>query len=129
VSLRGAVGDKAIFSAGKDCFALLLRNKISGSDRLGEEGEAQSRRGALEVTNSPLTEVVFIEFLTLRLIRRAMFEHMIEHTRQLMGGGRDRRRGAFAGSQPAVIAAQGRLGAPQRLRRQAQRLAAFCPDT
>ncbi len=126
LSLRGATGDEAISrrltDQGKECFAWLLRNKPLGSDRLGEEREAQSRRGALEVTNSPLTEVVFIELLTLRLIGSAMFEHMIEHTRQLMGGGGDRLRGAFAGPQPAVITAQGRLRAPQRLRRQAPRL-------
>src|SRR5882672_2150361 len=103
-----------------DCFALLLRNKISGSDRLGEEREAQSCRSTLEVTDRPVTEVLFIGLLTLRLIGSAIFEHMIEHTRQLMCRGRDRVRGPFTRSQPAVITAQGRLRAPQRLRRQAQ---------
>ena len=37
-------------------------------------------------------------------------------------GGGDRLRGAFTGPQPAVITAQGRLGAPQGLGRQAQGL-------
>ncbi len=93
-------------------FAALLRNKTLGSDRLGEEREAQSRRGALEVTDRPLTEVLVIGLLTLWLIRSAMFEHMIENTRQLMRSGRGRLRGAFARPQPAVITAQGRLRAP-----------------
>ena len=63
---------------------LLLRNKISGSDRLGDEGEAQPRAGAREVTNRPLPEVLFIGLLPLGLIGRAMFEHMRENARQLI---------------------------------------------
>ena len=89
---------------------------------MGEEGEAQARGGALEVTNRPLPEVLFIGLLTLGLIGRAMFEDMIENAGQLMRGGGDRLRGAFTGAQPAIITAQGRLGAPQGLRRQAQGL-------
>src|SRR6266852_8120228 len=100
----------------------LLRNKISSSDRLGDEGEAQSSCATLEVTKGSLAEVLVIGLLTLGLIGSAMFEDMIEHTRQLVRGGRNRRRRPFAGSQPAIITAQGRLRAPQRLRRQAQRL-------
>src|SRR5918996_2584429 len=94
--LRAGSGDETISFSGQDCFAALLRNKISGSDRLGEEREAQSRRGALEVTNGPLTEVVFIGLLTLRLIRSARVEDMRENPRQLMRGGGDGVRGAFA---------------------------------
>src|SRR6266849_1328253 len=96
-----------VFPATMRFFAALLRNKISGSDRLGEKREAQSRRGPFEMTNSPLTEVLVIGLLTLRLIGSAMFEHMIEHPRQLMRRGRDRVRRAFARPQPAVITAQG----------------------
>ena len=51
-----------------------------------------------------------------------MFEDMIENPRQLMRGGGDRLRRPFTGPQPAVITAQGRLGAPQGLGRQAQGL-------
>ena len=51
-----------------------------------------------------------------------MFEDMVKNPGQLVRGGRDRLRGAFAGPQPPIITAQGRLGAPQRLRRQAQHL-------
>ena len=89
---------------------------------MGEEREAQARGGALEVTNRPLPEVLFISLLTLRLIGRAMFEDMIEHPGQLMRGGGDRLRRPFTGPQPPIITAQGRLRAPQRLRRQAQPL-------
>ena len=89
---------------------------------MGEEREAQSRGGALEVTNRSLPEVLFIGLLTLGLIGRAMFEHMIENPRQLMRGGRDRLRGPFAGPHAPIITAQGRLGAPQGLGRQAQGL-------
>ena len=72
--------------------------------------------------DSPLPEVLFIELLTLRLIRRTMFKDMIEHTGQLMRGGGDCLRRAFARPQPPIITAQGRLGASQRLRHQAQHL-------
>src|SRR5215813_316250 len=83
-------------------FAALLRNKPLGSGRLGEEGEAQSRRGTLEVTNRPLTEVMFIGLLTLRLIGRAMFEHMIENAGQLMCSGSGREGRPFTRPQPTV---------------------------
>src|SRR5215208_5098219 len=92
---------------------LLLRNKISSSDRLGDEGETQPSGATLEVRNRSLTEVLLIGLLTLGLIRRAMLEDMVENTRQLMRGGRDRLRGAFAGAHAPIIPAQGRLGAPQ----------------
>jgi hypothetical protein len=62
----------------------LLRNKTSSNDRLGEEDKGQPGSSALEVAKGPSTEVVFRGLLTLRVIGSAMFEHMIEHPRQLM---------------------------------------------
>jgi hypothetical protein len=41
-------------------FTSLLRNKLTGSDWRGEESEAQAGGDALEVTDSPLPEVLFI---------------------------------------------------------------------
>ena len=103
-------------------FAALLRNKILSSDRLGEEGEAQACGGALEVLNRSVPEVLFIRLLTLGLIRGAMFEDMVKNPCQLVRGGRNRLRRPFAGAHAPIITAQGGLGAPQGLGRQAQGL-------
>src|SRR5581483_6104952 len=97
----------------------LLRNKLSGSERLGEEREAQPCSVTFEVANRALALMLIIGLLTLRLIRGAMFKDMVENAGQLMRRGRNRRRWAFAGPQATIITAQGRLRAPQRLRGQA----------
>ncbi len=102
--------------------ATLLRNKLSGSVRLGEEREAQVGSGAFELANRPLTQVLIIGLLTLGLIGRVMFEDLVEDPGQLMCGGGDCRRRAFTCPQAAIRTAQGGLRAAQGLRGQAQHL-------
>ena len=119
---QGQLRRRSNLSSDKDCFALLLRNKLSGRDRLGEEREAQAGGGAREVTNGAVTEVLVIGLLTLRLIRCAMGKDMVENASQFMRGGGDRRGWPLAGAQAAIITAQGRLRAAQGLGGQAQHL-------
>src|SRR5262249_337190 len=93
-----------------------------GSSWLGGKEEAQASGGVFEVSNGSLPKVVGIALLTLRLIRRAIFQDLIENTSQLMGGRGEGVRRVFASPHTPLRTAQRRLGVPQRLRRQAQPL-------